>query len=66
MPFVFRYLYFHTIAVCLLLSIRCGETCHALLVLTSRHHKIEWCDVIGYGDVTIVRKNGRQALGFLV
>ena len=63
MPFRFRYLHLHTIAIGLLLAIGRAETCHAFFILVCREHEVEWCNIIRYSDIAIIRKDDRQALG---
>ena len=62
MPFFLRNLHLHTIAVCLLLTIGRGKTCHTCFVFISRKHEVKWCYIARYGDIAIIRENGWQAL----
>ena len=66
MPIPFRNLHFHAISISLLLAISSSNTCHTCCILVSRQHKVKWCYVARYGNITIVGKYGRQTLSLLV
>ena len=64
-PFLFGNLNLYATAVGLLLPIRCGDTSHTCLVVIRREHEVERCNIVGHGDIAIVRIDGWQSLGLL-
>ena len=65
MPFLLGNLHLYPITVCLLLTIRRSETCHACIILVSWKHEIEWCNITRHRNITIIREDGWQTLGRL-
>ena len=62
-PFRFGYLNLYTLTISLLPAIRSADTSHACFVLAGRKHEVERRNIARHGDIAIIRKDGRQALG---
>ena len=62
MPVRLGYLHLHAFTVSLLLSVGCADTSHTFLVLVSREHEVERCNVERHGDIAIIGEDVWQAL----